>query len=992
MRLYDILKNCGPFDAARPQDQEISAIACDSRQAGPGSLFFAIQGHAADGHAYIGQALDQGAAAVVAQRIPDGLSSKAAAKVILNRDTRKALALAAATFHGRPADDLVMVAITGTNGKTTSSWILESIFTAAGFKVGVMGTVNIRYGDVIEDAPITTPDPISIQYHLAKMKAAGVTHVIMEVSSHSLAQYRVLGCEFDAAIFTNLTQDHLDYHPTLEDYFLCKKTLFTAYLNAKHGTAIVNTDDEYGRRLADEVHTDLLTTAVAGPADIRADDIQDEITGLCAQVNLKGERVQIASSLTGRFNLENLLGAAGAALALNISTTAIVEGIANLGRVPGRLEKLDTALNRHIFVDYAHTPDALASILETLSQRAPARIITVFGCGGDRDRTKRAPMGKIACKYSDIAIATSDNPRTEDPDAIVADIIKGIKEDGVTELDRDHLTVGETGYIKEVDRAKALALAVKISRPEDIIVAAGKGHETYQITNTGTIHFDDMEHLSNACNRLITPYDWTVSDLNAALGTAPSYPVADTHKRFKTIGTDSRTIDADMVFVALAGEHFDAHTFIPELLTKGIQAFVVRNGFLNETDDKTNSLLRKNQAAVFEVTDTQAALGKLAHYQRHRANVKLLAITGSNGKTTTRKMARDIFAQTFDVLATQGNFNNEIGMPLTLLGLAPTHEWAVVEMGMNHPGEISRLTAIAQPDIALITNTSGAHLEGLKTAENVARAKSEIFEGLREHGTAIVFKDDPRWEIMANAARNTKHAQSLQCFGQTQEADIRATQIQTDGSGTRFSIEIDGESHIFKISSPARFMVNNATAAAGAALAAGIDVKAIQRGLAAFTPVKGRMQVSRLSCGTSLIDDTYNANPASMTQALKTLNQLAGPGRGLAALGDMLELGAQSDTLHREIGHLIAKLAPAMVCLYGTQTAHIRSGALEKGYPEKRLFTGTKAQIAAVLAPKLSTDNWLLLKGSRGMAMETLIPEIEVLIRKERKADTPHVL
>ncbi len=992
MRLYDIIKDCGTFGTDRPRNPEISAITCDSRQAGPGSLFFAVDGHAADGHAYIGQALAQGAAAVVAQRRPDGLAPNATDKVILSRDTRKALALAAATFYGRPADDLVMIAITGTNGKTTSSWILESILTAAGFKIGVMGTVNIRYGNVIENAPITTPDPISIQHHLSNMKAAGVTHAIMEVSSHSLAQHRVMGCEFDAAIFTNLTQDHLDYHPTLEDYFLCKKTLFTDYLNAKHGTAIVNIDDSYGRRLADEVNSRLLTTAVAGSADICASDIQDDITGLRAQIDIKGKRVKIVSNLTGRFNLENILGTAGAALALGISPATIAQGIATLGRVPGRLEKLDTKLNRHIFVDYAHTPDALASILKTLSQRAPARVITVFGCGGDRDRTKRAPMGKIACNYSDIAIVTSDNPRTEHPDAIVADIIKGIQEDGVAELDRHHLIDGETGYIKEVDRAKALALAVDISRPADIIVAAGKGHETYQITNTGTIHFDDMEQLATACDRLITPYDWTVSDLHAALDTTPSSPVADTSNRFTTIGTDSRTIETGMVFVALTGETFDGHTFVPELIQNGIRAFIVRCGFLDEADKTTTALLRSNHAVVFEVADTQAALGQLARYQRNRSKVKLLAITGSNGKTTTRKMACDIFAQKFDVLATKGNFNNEIGMPLTLLGLAPAHEWAIIEMGMNHPGEISRLTAIAQPDIALITNTSGAHLEGLKTAENVARAKSEIFEGLRDHGTAIIFKDDPREDIMTAAAKNTPNVQSLRYFGQNQDADIWATQIQSDGSGTCFTIEINGQSHGFQIQSPARFMVNNATAAAGAALAAGMDIDAIQKGLAAFTPVKGRMHLGRLSCGTPLIDDTYNANPASMAQALRTLDQVAGPGKGLAALGDMLELGPDSDTLHREIGYLIAELAPAMVCLYGTQTAHIRSGALEKGYPKDKVFTGTKTEIAAMLAPKLTTDSWLLLKGSRGMAMETLMPQIEALLQAQRKADAPHVL
>ncbi|WDP89449.1 MAG: UDP-N-acetylmuramoyl-L-alanyl-D-glutamate--2,6-diaminopimelate ligase [Desulfobacter sp.] len=985
MILSDILTGCDLVDTDIPGGIEISAVSCDSREAGPGSLFFAVEGHAADGHAYIGRALEQGAALIVAQRIPKGLDRAQAAKIILARDTRKATAIAAANFYGRPGRDLTLVGITGTNGKTTTTWILESILTAAGFSTGVMGTVNIRYSGKILDNPITTPDPISIQKHLAQMKKAGVTHVLMEVSSHSLDQYRVLGCEFDAAIFTNLTQDHLDYHHDLDAYYRCKKKLFTDYLDA--GTAVINIDDEYGRRLAHEISGHLLTTSVDGTADISAEKVKDEITGLSAQLTLKGLTLSMRSALAGRFNLENILGAAGAALSLGIAPEVIIRGIAALDRVPGRLEKLDTELNRHIFVDYAHTPDALASILDTLSKRAPARLITVFGCGGDRDRTKRAPMGKIACKYSDIAVVTSDNPRTESPGAIVADIIEGIEADGIARLDPENPAPGQKGYILEVDRAKALDLAVRISRPGDIVVAAGKGHETYQITNAGTIHFDDMEELSAACARLTTPYDWSAADLEAALKTAPAPWAEESCPRFKTIGTDSRTIEPDMVFLALAGENFDGHDFVPALADKGIRAFVVQSGYIEGLDAGTRDRLMKRQLLLFEVPDTQTALGQLARYQRHRANVKLVAVTGSNGKTTTRKMTREIFAQRFDVLATRGNFNNEIGMPLTLLRLAPVHEWAVIEMGMNHPGEISRLTAVARPDIALITNTSGAHLEGLKTADNVARAKSEIFEGLRENGTALIFSDDPRRDIMAAAARGNKNLGALKLFGQGPDADIRAKAVEINGTGIVFSVEAGGQSSRFRVNSPALFMVNNALAAMGAALAAGMDTEAVRSGLAAFTPVKGRMNLGRLSCGTRLIDDTYNANPASMAQALKTLDQVAGPGKGLAALGDMLELGEDSDTLHREIGFLVAKLSPAMVCLFGTQAARIREGAMEKGFPENKLFTGTKEEIARVLAPKLTKDNWLLLKGSRGMAMETLIPEIETLIQAERKAD-----
>jgi len=994
MKLNDILKGCDPAgtqDIKTLGSTEITAISCDSRQAGTGSLFIAVQGHVTDGHNYIAMAFEKGAAAVVAQHIPDGLPPEHRDRIILVQDTRKATALAAANFFGHPSRDMVVVGITGTNGKTTTSWIMESIFTASGFCTGVIGTVNIRYPGKTMDNPTTTPDGVSLQKTLAEMKKAGVTHVIMEVSSHSLDQYRVLGCEFNAGIFTNLTQDHLDYHQTLDEYFLCKKKLFTDYLDqaasGKTGTAVVNIDDEYGDRLAQSIDYSMFRVGISGAADISAKNIKDEISGLCADLDINGSELPITSPLTGRFNLENILCAAGAALAVNVSHENIIKGIATLNRVPGRLEKLDTDLNRHIFVDYAHTPDALASILETLSHRAPARLITVFGCGGDRDRTKRPLMGKMACQYSDIAIATSDNPRSESPDAIVADIIEGIKEDNIPELDPENIKTRQRGYIREVDRAKALDLAVKISRPEDIIVAAGKGHETYQITNAGTIHFDDMEHLAAACDRLTTPMDWCAADLEKALGTESAIKAPDNSMRFSTIETDSRTIEPGMIFLALAGETFDGHDFIPELVKKGISAFVVKSGFLASLSDERRKQMIRRQLLLFETKDTQIALGKLAHFQRMRSNVKIIAVTGSNGKTTTRKMTREIFAKKFDVLATKGNFNNEIGMPLTLLKLAPVHEWAVIEMGMNHPGEISRLSAIARPDIALITNTSGAHLEGLKTADNVARAKSEVFEGLRKNSTALLFSDDPRRKIMETHARANKNITKVLFFGQNPDADIQGEDVEVEAPGLSFSVRSNGQTARFRVNSPARFMVNNALAAMGAALIAGIDIKEIQSGLAAFTPVRGRMNLGRLSNGVNLIDDTYNANPASMSQALKTLDQVAGRGRGMAALGDMLELGPNSEKLHRKIGFLVADLAPARVCLFGTQAAHIESGALEKGYPKEKLFMGTKDEIARILAQELTEGCWLLLKGSRGMAMETLVPVIENLIKRERKAE-----
>ncbi len=965
----------------------ITDITCDSRQVVQGALFIAVDGHTADGHDYIAQALENGAAAVLAQKIPNGLPREQALHIVLSTDTRKDTAIAAANFFGHPSQDLVLVGITGTNGKTSITWLLEQIYQSCGITCGVIGTVNIRYSGTTIDNPVTTPDAVCLQKTMHNMKLAGVTHVIMEVSSHSLDQHRVDECNFNAAVFTNLTQDHLDYHDGLEDYFACKRTLFTGHLgpfgDGTRGKAVINIDNAYGTRLADSLDLPVIRVSANHQADIRAINVTDDIHGLKATLDFSGVHIPMHSVLTGRFNLENILCAAGAALATDICPESIARGIAGLERVPGRLEKLSCELNRHIFVDYAHTPDALESILKTLAGRAPARLITVFGCGGDRDRTKRGPMGAIACRYSDIAIVTSDNPRTEDPDTIVDEIINGIRAQGFNQIDPGESNACKKGYIRMTDRAKALALAVQISKPRDIIVAAGKGHETYQITHTGTIHFDDKEHLTHACTKALTPRPWHLTDLSSALGcdavTVSGQKIGADARRtvFKGIATDSRTISPDMLFLALPGDRFDGHSFIPGLAEKGISAFVVRQGYLDSPDLNQKRLMDNSRICFFQVPDTLVALGHLARYHRMRSNVRIAALTGSNGKTSTRKMAEDIFSQHHDTLATQGNLNNEIGLPLTLLRLADIHEWAVVEMGMSKPGEIARLSAIARPDLSLITNTHGSHMQGVGSLDNVARAKAEIFEGLNPGGTAIIFADDPRRDILAQGARKNAGTAKVMFFGTQPNSDILLSEISFTDHGIAFSLTMDGHARQYTVPSPAAFMAFNAAAAAALARAAGIDETDIAQGLEAFVPVKGRMNLKHLGNGLHLIDDTYNANPCSMDQALNVLNRLAGTNRGIAVLGDMLELGDQTQLLHRQMGHLVAALSPAKLLLFGTQVARIREGALEKGYPDARIVVGSKQELGETLKKLTKHETWVLIKGSRGMAMETLIPVLE---------------
>lgn len=993
MKFSDLIKDCPgqkcPSAVLIP-DPEISSIASNSGNVRPGGLFIAVKGLVADGHDYIDQAFKNGAAAVIAQNNP-----KKRDKVILVENSRLSMAAIAASFYGNPSKGLTLVGITGTNGKTTTSWLLESIFNACKFSTGVIGTVNIRYKNKTFDNPITTPDSIDLQKILSEMKKDGVTHVIMEVSSHGLDLNRVDFCQFSAGVFTNLTQDHLDYHKNIDDYFDCKKRFFTQFLGSKgknNAPAVLNIDDPKGadllksltyKTIAVSTKKETDSIAATAAAAIFAKDITDDIHGLSGTICRPNGSFDFTSQLTGKFNLENILCAAGAAHALNIGQKQIKKGIENCRTIPGRLEKINTPIDRFLFVDYAHTPDALETILITLKQRAPKRIITVFGCGGDRDRSKRPLMGRIACKHSNIAIVTSDNPRNEDPDSILDDILEGM-DDFHKLSDKDlKSTPFKKGYLVEIDRKKALKKAIFISKPGDVIVAAGKGHETYQITHSGIIHFDDKEELKKAANEFFDrflPIGWEIDDLTKALGCDPVFSTLKKDRYFTGISTDSRNITQTQIFLALNGDCFDGHTFIKALINKGIKGFVTQKGFIDTLDENTKKELLLKNLIIFETENTLTALGRLARYQRLRSNVKLLAITGSSGKTTTRKIVEEIFKTQFHTHTTLKNFNNEIGLPQTLLNLSFAHEWAIVEMGMNHPGEISRLSRIALPDITMITNISGVHLEGLGSLDNVAKAKAEIFDGVRENSTAILPGDDPKRAILEAKARDKKAIKKLLFFGSDDSSDIQAVKIKNFANSIEFTTKVHDRETVFSINSPALFMVDNSLAAILAAGAAGIRTQSIKKGIAAFTPVSGRMNIYRLSDTINIIDDTYNANPDSVTQALKTLQAVSGGKDSIAVLGDMLELGEESDRLHRQIGQKAALLKISKLYLFGSQAKHTIKGAIENGFSTDDIFLGTKKEIAQKVFECIGSDTWILIKGSRGMAMETVIQELQQIL------------
>ncbi|MEW5895133.1 MAG: UDP-N-acetylmuramoyl-L-alanyl-D-glutamate--2,6-diaminopimelate ligase [Candidatus Omnitrophota bacterium] len=477
MRLIELIDKIIPLrDTGNFTEIEIHSLVADSRKVVPGALFVCLDGEKEDGHAFIDDAVKKGASAIVVSHVSSRFSQYSNTIFLIHENPKKILPDLLNRFYQHPSMRLSLMGVTGTNGKTTTTYLIESIYREAGKSCGVIGTVNYRFGGKVFSARNTTPGLADIIFYLDDMIKAGVGACVMEVSSHALVQQRIQGLVFEQAIFSNLTSDHLDYHHTREEYFLAKSKFFDGSNNVKR--SIINVDDPYGRRLVGMSAAPVLTYAIDENADIRARNINMELSGSEFELATPKGTIAIRTPLIGRHNIYNILAAVSSCFEKGFSPEEIRKGVESLAVVPGRLERVEEAKDFFVFVDYAHTEDALKNVLESIRGIGRHRILVLFGCGGDRDKTKRPKMASVVEKYADFAIIANDNPRTEDPDAIVGEILQGFTHDR---------------YKVIQDRYEAVRFILEMARPGDCVLIAGKGHEDYQIFKDKTIHFDDRE-------------------------------------------------------------------------------------------------------------------------------------------------------------------------------------------------------------------------------------------------------------------------------------------------------------------------------------------------------------------------------------------------------------------------------------------------------------------------------------------------------------------
>jgi murE/murF fusion protein len=942
-------------------DHAVTGITSDSRKVRPGFIFVAIPGSTKDGKAFIQDAIKNGAKIVVTQaEDTSGVSAltDTGVRFAFVDDPRASLGRLAGAFFEWPARRMDIIGITGTNGKTTITYILEAIFRESGMNPGVMGTISRRYGGRDIPSELTTPDPVTIQSDLADMLKSGVNVAAMEVSSHALDQKRVEGCVFKTAVFTNLTRDHMDYHHDMDAYFLAKAGLFTRY---PVGASVINLDDPYGQRLWSMVKGRRLGYAIDREADIGVKSFECGFMGTKAHIITPSGGFEVSSRLIGRHNLYNILAATGAALTLGIGVEKIKHGIEAVSMVPGRLEPV--ALHQKditALVDYAHTPDALQNVLKTLSGLTKGRIICVAGCGGERDQGKRPIMARIAAALSDIAIFTSDNPRGEDPATILKEMLQGLQTPAPDE---------KTAQMEVItDRREAIYRAAEIARPGDCLLVAGKGHETYQIKGGERLPFDDRKVIREAFGMRLS-----LCQVAAAIGARVVYGahggdggssgVSLDKIDVYQVSIDSRDVLQGDIFCAIRGERFDGKDFVRDAIKSGACCVII-----SHTDDRLfRDIAVKTPLLV--VPDTLKALGDLAAWYGRHLGLKVAAITGSCGKTTTKEAVAAILQKRYRVIRTKGNFNNLVGLPLSLFEARHGDSWAVLEMGMNQPGEIKRLAEIAAPDVALITNVRPVHLEGLGDLEGVAREKGEIFKALGRDGIAVVNLDDP---LVLKASEGIECRKVFYSTKGEARDGIRPNVFLVSWSPLDMaaSIEINAEGLLMAFDIPLIGMANiqNALAAAAVGHALGLSKDEIIAGLHEMKGVGGRIGIEDLGRGFYLMDDSYNANPASMALAIDTLS-IWGKGRKMAILGDMLELGRDARRFHEEIGAAAGRAGLDMVISVG-EFSDIVADEAKKAGADVAAFRDTDTLagwLKANAAKVFSGTCTVLVKGSRGV-------------------------
>ena len=913
-------------------------VQTDNRKIKPGDIFVCIQGANFDGHNFINSALEKGAALIVCREI-----NKKDIPYIKVKDSRKAAAVIARTVMLPEKITYTLIGITGTNGKTTTSLILYEALRNLGFRCGWIGTLGYYIEGKKFPSERTTPDIIELNEIFAQMIKAKVDYVVMEVSSHSLSLDRIYGVKFDYCLFSNLGYDHLDFHQTLENYGKAKMSFFEQ--GAKDGSiSVINTTDSFGVQIRDMLKEKKAKVYSLGSNDAEFQylDIKTDISKSSFKLVAENCEISVTSRLIGSFNIQNLGLAALTLYALGFSPEEIHHSLQDIPPVKGRLERVENNCNIGIFIDYAHTPEAIENVLKAVEDLPHKRILTLMGTGGDRDKGKRPLMLKSALNHSDVVIISDDNPRSENPEAIIKDIVSS------TDIFLPWWIIR--------NRQQAITSIIRLAQKEDIVLICGKGSEDYQEIEGIRHHFNDREETLKALSEreainkdddeLILPIDQTLLKLLLTPNWEPEPKGYREPSSYYFLSTDSRSIKPGSVFIAIKGERYDGHSYLEDILK------IKENCAIGEIPYPLNQSSEKNR--YYQVDNCLKAMGLISRKYLQLFPAKKIALTGSTGKTTCKELMAQVLQSSAPVLKTLANENNIIGLCKTIIRIKPEQQYAIFELGTNHFGEIAALAEVANPDIGIILNIGPSHLEYFGDEEGVFREKITLFK--RPLALRLYPGDDYRFKCFANEGIS---------IGYNENCDYRITQHKCYSENQSFYLNED--LWVLPYGAP-HFALNSAFAIV-LGLKLGIKKEKIQTALNEPIQLELRNQVEKRGTGL-LILDCYNANPYSMQKALEYWQELNPELPHYAILGDMLELGESSIMYHQMISAMLSEMHYEQLITVGNYSRIF--------HPENESpilhYNTVEELIANRKLNSLPENAVILVKGSHAIQLERIIP------------------
>ena len=927
-----------------------SGISFNSKDIKKDNIFFAIKGNNFDGNKFISIAIKKGSKIIISEkRITNPQKD---ILFIHTKNIRKLLAEIAFKIYKNKPNNLI--AVTGTNGKSSVSDFYFQLLKLNKIKVASIGTLGVKSKNIRRNLQNTTIDPIRMGQILSKLKSQKINNVIMEASSHGLTQHRLDGLKFSSGIFTNLSQDHLDYHKNFKDYFKAKQYLFENLIRKKGNVITDETLPEFkrikkiaiSRKLKLQVLNNsknqfqILSHSYRGEKQI----LKIRYYNLTREINL---------NLIGKIQLKNILMAIIAAKNSNISLIKILNVLSQLKPIDGRLEKIGKIKNRSkVILDYAHTPDALRICLSNLKEQFPnKKIILLFGCGGNRDQNKRFKMGKIACDYSNEIYLTDDNPRFEDPRKIRDDIKKGIQDTSIKEIP---------------DRKKAISEAIKNLNTGDILLVAGKGHEKTQDFGKKKIYFSDKKIILDCIKLKNTSLskNFKINIIKELSKIKNKIPLVKADKA----RINSKEVNKNDIFFAIKGKKNDGNKYIGEAFKNKASLVVV-----NKVQNKFNS---KRQ---IKVRNTLKFMTEISKIFRQNIDTNIIAITGSCGKTTLKELLGNVLGKISSVSISPKSYNNKFGVPLSLLNLKHSDEFGVLEVGMDKKGEIDNLTNIIKPNVGLITNINYAHAKNFKNIKQIALAKAEIIKNILPNGFVVLNADDSFFKLHKKIAENNNI--NVISFGiKTKKANVKLFNIKKVKKAFKIKVKLNDKFKYFIISNNFQSNIYNILSALSVISIYKDVLKLNEKIFLDFRSPAGRGDHSTIKIGNkkiNLIDESYNSNPLSLKSALKNYDNIdTKKYRKYLLLGDMMELGSHSKKLHQSIVPLINETNIDKVFVMGKMVREIFDNIVKV---KRGRILENKSGIFELIKKDFNNNDYLMIKASNATGFNSIVNNLKGL-------------